>query len=146
MRLGNTVMAIYVYSNVSGVLVSYCPGDNDPVADDATLANQGMSVVRGLPPLAPDRSNFWDAATRTVLSTTPPPKAKPITAGDWILRFTPDEVQAILASNDKVVKHFVFALGHSVDLDLSHQSMINGANYLVSVGLLTSARAAIIMA
>lgn len=139
-------MAIYVYDNFTGILISYCTGDNDPVADAATLAAQNMSVAKGLPPLAMDRSNMWDAVTKTVISVTPPPKPKPITAGDWILRFTPDEVQAILASNDKVVKHFVFALGHSVDIDLSHQSIINGANYLVSIGLLTSARAAIIMA
>lgn len=139
-------MAIYVYDNFTGVLVSYCPGDNDPVADAATLAAQNMSVAKGLPPLASDRSNFWDAATKTVVSTTPPPTPKPIKTADWLLRFTADEVQGILQSNDKVVKHFVFALGHSVDIDLSHQSMINGANYLVSTGLLTAARAAIVMA
>lgn len=139
-------MAIYVYDIATGTLVSYCPGDNDPVADTATLAAQNMGVAKGLPPLASDRSNLWDAATKTVISVTPPPTPKPIKTADWLLRFTPDEVQGILQSNDKVVKHFVFALGHSTDIDLSHASMINGGNYLVSIGLLTAARAAIIMA
>lgn len=137
-------MALYVYRTADGSLYSWAPNDNVPVADAASLAANGLAVVSGLAPLDP--SHAWDVASKTVISVTPPPPPKPISTGKWILRFTPQEFQAINASTDAMVQQFMYALNHTTDLDLSDPDMVNGVNYLVSLNLLGAARAAAVLA
>lgn len=68
-------MAIYVYKTADGSLVSYCPNDADPVADAATLAKNGLTVVKGQPALGPTMA--WDekqlAAVAVAAPVIPPP-------------------------------------------------------------------------
>lgn len=137
-------MAIYVYDKATGALVSYCPEDTDPVADAATLAAQNLVAVRGLPPL--DDTHAWDAATRSVVIVKAPPVPRLIGTGRWVLRFTPDEFDAISTSTDKVVKHFMYALNRTVEIDLNDPSIMQGVGYLASIGLIQPARVAEIMA
>ena len=63
-------MAIYVYNTATGVLVSYCPNDTDPVAPAATLAANGLTAVSGLPALSP--TTQWSATSKTVVTVTAP--------------------------------------------------------------------------
>jgi hypothetical protein len=137
-------MAIYVYRTSDGSLYSWAPNDTDPVADAATLAASGLAVVSGLPVL--DSSHAWDAVTKTVVSVTPPPVPKPITTGKWIMRFTPQEFQAINTSADPQVQQLMYALNHTTDIDLSDPLITNGTAYLVAINLLQSSRVAAIMA
>lgn len=63
-------MAVYIYKTASGDLMSWCPKDTDPVADDATLTKGGPTKVSGLPAL--DDAHAWDAAQKTVVSKDAP--------------------------------------------------------------------------
>jgi len=137
-------MAIYVYVTATGVLQSYCPNDTDPVALPSVLAANGLTAVSGLPQLGPTVA--WDPVNKTTKTVTPPPVPQPLLTGIWILRFTPQEFQAIAASTDPTVQQFMYALNHTTQIDLSTQQMINGVNFLVSVNLLASSRVAAIMA
>lgn len=137
-------MAIYVYRTSDGSLYSWAPNDTDPVASAGTLAAAGLAVLTGLPALGPTVA--WDAVNKTTKTVTPPPAPQPIGTGFWIMRFTPQEFQAIMASADPVVQQFLYALNHTTQIDLSTPTLVNGAAYLVSVGLLTSARAQAVMA
>jgi len=137
-------MAIYVYVTATGVLYSYSPNDTDPVADQATLTANGLTAVSGLPPQGPTVA--WSPAQKTTVTVAAPTPPQPIMTGIWILRFTPQEFQAIAASTDATVQQFMYALNHTTQVDLSTSQMINGAAYLVSINLLTSARAQVIMA
>ncbi len=136
-------MAIYVYRTSDGSLYSWAPNDKDPVADAATLAANGMALVTGLPAL--DSSHAWAAASKTVISVTPPLVPKPITTGKWIMRFTPQEFQGINTSADPQVQLFVYALNHTTDIDLSDPLITNGVAYLVSLNLLASSRVTAIL-
>jgi hypothetical protein len=137
-------MAIYVYTIATGALYSYSPGDTDPVADAATLAAAGLAVVTGLPQQGP--TVVWNAATKTTQTIVAPPVPQPILTGIWIMRFTPQEFQAIAASTDATVQQFLYALNHTTQIDLTTQPIINGVGYLLSLNLLTLARIAAIMA
>lgn len=137
-------MAIYVYDSTSGALVSYCPGDKDPVADAATLAAKGLAVATGLAPL--DATHAWDAASRAVAVVAAQPVPQPIGTGKWILRFTPQEFQAINASPDAQAQQFLFALNHTTQIDLADPVIVQCVNYLVSLNLLQAARVAAILA
>lgn len=137
-------MAIYVYNIATGALYSYSPNDTDPVAPAATLAAAGLAVVSGLPALGPTVA--WDEVNKTTKTVVPPTPPQPLLTGIWILRFTPQEFQAIAASTDPAVQQFMYALNHTIQIDLTTANVINGVNYLVSVNLLTSARLSAIMA
>lgn len=136
-------MAGYTYKIADGSLYSWNSGDSDPVADATTLAANGMAHVSGLPAL--DASHVWDAPTKTVVTVTPPTAPRPIATGSWILRFTPQEFQAISGSSDATVQQFMYALNHTTQIDLSDPAIVSGVNYLVSVNALQSSRVASIM-
>lgn len=137
-------MALYVYVATTGQLYSWSPNDTDPVADAATLREAGLTPLTGLPAL--DDSHVWDAATKTVIAATPAPVPQPISTGKWILRFTPQEFQAISASTDATVQQFLYALNHTTQIDLSDPVIKGGVGYLVSADLLQQSRVAAILA
>jgi|SRR5579871_3782599 len=137
-------MALYVYNVASGALVSWCPGDTDPVASDSHLAANGLAVVTGLPAI--DATHAWDTVSKTIVVVAAPIIPRLIITAKWILRFTAAEFSAISASTDPVVLQFMYALNHTTDLDLNDPSTMQGVNYMVSIGLLQSARVAAIMA
>jgi hypothetical protein len=63
-------MAIYIFQNATGVLVSWCPGDADPVAPQSELEERGVTAVKGLPAL--DETHIWSQGQRTVISIPRP--------------------------------------------------------------------------
>jgi hypothetical protein len=137
-------MAIYVYHNTTGELVSWCPSDTDPVADDATLAANGLAKVSGLPPLGPTVA--WDASTRTTVTVTAPTLANVLVTFDFIMAFTAAELAGIRASTDNNVAQFLFAMQVTQGLNLNHSTIKNSLQYLVNHSLLTQARANAILA
>jgi hypothetical protein len=137
-------MAIYVFDETTGELVSWCPGDADPVASADVLAAKGLASVPGLPAL--DATHAWSAAQKTVVAVPAQAVQSPIATGTWILRFTPAEFQAINASTDPQVQQFLYALNHTTQIDLSDAAVVGGVSYLVSINLLAAARVAAIVA
>lgn len=143
-------MALYVWDLATGALRSWSPGDADPAADDATLAAAGLAITRGLPLL--DDTHAWDVASKTVVEVAAPYKPFMISAGVWILRFTPDEFGAITASADNRVRLLLYALNNADDgqgrkvIDLNSSTVKSGVAYMVSLGLLTQDRSAAILA
>lgn len=148
-------MALYVYvSDPSkmddehyarlGALVSWCHGDDDPVADANVLATRGLTVVRGLPEL--DDIHTWDEATHTVITSPAPVLPKVVATGRWILRFKPTTFVAIMKSNDPVVQQFVYALNHTTEVDLNDPLIIGGVQYLVSQALMAADEQTTVMA
>lgn len=137
-------MAVYVYNVATGALVSWCPGDTDPVASADVLTANGLASVSGLAAL--DVTHAWDAATRSVVVVTAPVPPQLIQTGVWILRFTPTEFKAIMASTDPVVQQFLYALNHTTQIDLTLSQITNGVAYLITAGLLQSSRQAAILA
>ena len=132
-------MALYVYNTLTGALVSWCPGDNDPVADDALLAANDLAVVRGLPAL--DETHAWNVSTKTVIVVAAPVRPNIVTTADWVMQFTPAEFAGIRASSDPAVQHFLFALTIAPTINLNSKMVVDGLGYLVLIGLLTSERA-----
>lgn len=138
-------MAIYVYNVSTGALVSWCPNDTDPVAPAATLAANGLASVSGLPAL--DASHVWDAANKTVDTTTPPASPLWVSTYQFVLLFTAAETTAIRTSTDANVQHWLFALSMTQQIDLNDTAIVQpGLAYLASLGLITSARMAQIIA
>jgi len=137
-------MSIYVYDS-TGVLVSWCPNDTDPVAPNDVLAASCLTVVSGLPPL--DSTHAWDAASKTVVVVAAPVQPLWISSYQFILLFTPAETTAIRTSTDANVQHWLFALSVAQQVDLHDTSTVQpGLGYLASLGLITSARMAQIIA
>lgn len=137
-------MALYVYNSITGVLVSWCPNDTDPVASAATLAANGLASVSGLPAL--DSTHVWDATKKTVDTVVAPTPANVIDTFDFIMAFTPTELAAIRASTDPAIARFLFALQVTQGVNLNHATISNAINYLVTNSLLTAARATTILA
>jgi hypothetical protein len=137
-------MAIYVYEDATGVLVSYCPDDADPVASAADLQAKGLVAVSGLPAL--DQTHAWDAATRSVIVVEAPRLPRYLSTGLYILRFTTEEFVAITTNQDPDVMRMMYALGHTTQVDLNDHVVIDGANMLVAKGLLAADRVAVVLA
>ena len=136
-------MATYIYKAATGALVMWCADDAIPTPDSDALAANGDVKVVGLPPL--DATHIWDTSTRTVISGSPP-KVTLVQTSKWIMRFTPVEFQAIMASTDATVQQFVYALNHTIILDTSDPVMVTGVNDLVTKSLLDPSRAPTILA
>ena len=132
-------MALYVYKIADGALVSWCPGDADPVAPPEVLSANGLAMVAGLPPL--DATHVWNAASKTIDTVTAPVLPNNVTTAAWIMQFTPQEYAAIKASTDPAVAQFLFAVTSAMTLNLNNPIVVNGLQYLVSLNLLTPVRA-----
>lgn len=136
-------MAIYIYQTTTGNLVSWCPNDTDPVASAATLASNGLASVSGLPPL--NATHIWSSSGLTVIPFVPPPSDQWIGTYDWLDRFTAGELAGVIASSNQAVQGGLYKISHTTQLNLLTPSLINAVNGLVSLGLLSSARAPTIM-
>jgi hypothetical protein len=136
-------MAIYVYNTTTGVLVSWCQNDTDPVAPAATLAVNGLASVSGLPAL--DSTHAWSASSKTVVTVNAAVAPKWIPTYQFILLFTPAEHAAIQASTDQRVTQFLMAITTAQQVNLNDPVVQNGINYLVSISLLTQANATLIL-
>jgi len=145
-------MAIYVYVTTSGFLQSYIPDNitiaqaqaGGQLASNATLANNGLTAVDSLPPL--DATHQWDAATKTVITVTPPTPANVVNTYDFIMAFTAAELAAIRGSSDNNIQQFLFAMQVTQGVNLNHTTNVNALTYLVNHGFLTQARANAILA
>jgi hypothetical protein len=136
-------MALYVYRIDDGALVSWCPGDDDPVAPPEDLAASGLATTNGLPAIDP--SHVWDANQKTIVSVTPPPIPNWVPTYQFIMMFNPSEHAAIAASTDSRVQQFLMALTTVQAINLTDPTIVNGVNYLVAQGLITQANADLIL-
>ena len=64
---------------------------------------------------------------------------------EFVNLFSPSEQAAIVSSNDHQVKLFTLMAAGAGTLQLTNPIVIEGVNYLVSLGLLTSDNAALIL-
>ena len=133
-------MALYVFKQSDGTLVSWSPNDTDPVASDAVLAAKGWAKVTGLLPL--DDTHAWDAPTHTVVVVAFTP-IRFLSVFDFANRFTPAELAAIRASANPGVQKFVFMLPLAINqtIDLNSPVITTVMALLVAQGLLTQVRA-----
>lgn len=69
-----------------------------------------------------------------------------ISAADFILLFSPQEAVSVKDSSDPVVEQFMLALSVASEVNLSGPVIQRGISYLLTTGLLTSDRAAAILA
>jgi hypothetical protein len=126
----------YAVINGAGTLIS----TGTSVADAATLSAQGYSAIT-LP--GDPTGQVWNATTKTFSARPAPPKPTKITALAFIKRFVPAEYAGIAGSTDPQVMMFMLELQHAPAgmIDLTDPDITNGLAYLVSVNLLTQARA-----
>lgn len=138
-------MAAYIYNTATGTLVSWVPNDTDPVAPAGVLASNGLTAITGLPAL--DSTHAWDPTTKTVITVIAPTPPKPLPLVNWVFRFTAAELDAIRASSDPAVRKFMFLLplGANQLIDLSQVFVQNAIANMVTLGLLTQARANVIL-
>jgi len=143
-------MALYVYEAATGRLESWSLDDDAPVAGAEELAAKGLASIAGLASL--DETHAWDASTREVIEVAPPYKPFMISVGVWILRFTPEEYDAITSSQDKRIRWLLYALNNADDgagrkvIDLNSNTVKNGVAYMESLGLLAQDRVTAILA
>lgn len=137
-------MALYVYRIADGGLVSWCPGDNDPVASDEELSAQGFAKITGLAAL--DDTHAWDTGQKNVVTVVSALRPKLVPTFNFILSFTAAENSAVRASTNPEVQHLLFALTVAPQIDLNSATIQNGVAYLVSLGFLTQDRATAILA
>ena len=117
---------------------------NDPVSvgtiiDEADLAEQGRLWVV-LP--ADPTGQVWDRATQAFVAA--PVVPKPLPRLKFIQRFTAAEFMAIRASADPEVQFFLYQMESSPTVTPQDAAVQAGLAYLVSVKLLTAARATVI--
>lgn len=142
-------MALYIYRISDGLLMSWSPGDNGQVADDATLAAKGFAKVSGL--LALDATHVWDAPTKTVvvIATLHPV----VSLNAFWQRFTSTEREAIegqFMTGTQGVKNAISAFFRYVQaagsVDLNDSYVRTKVTQLETIGTLTAGRAAVILA
>lgn len=125
----------YAIVDANGGLVSV----GTVIADADALAAAGITAQQ----LSENPTGkVWDAATRTF--SAPPPKPVMVSTWQFIQRFTPTEYAAIEASSDPVVRQYLTTIMTAPTVNLSEAVVQQGIQYLVSLTLLTSERAAII--
>lgn len=138
-------MALYVFKQSDGTLVSWSPNDTDPVASDAVLAANGLAKLTGLPSL--DSTHAWNTITKTVSVVVAPTPVNSIPLVNWFFRFTGAELVAIRASTDPNIQKFMFlaVLSNNQTIDVNMSIVQNAVNLMVSLGLLTAPRATVIL-
>jgi hypothetical protein len=103
----------------------------------ATGYDLGGSTINAGPPVTASVKRIWEAVTPSPAIFTPL---------QFVYLFTQPEQLAIAASTDPQVKLFLTMGAAAKEIDLSSELTINGVNYLASQGLITSERAAAILA
>ncbi len=108
------------------------------IADANTLSSKGYTAITlSNNPVG----QSWDSNTRsfiTVATKNSYPKL------DFVQRFTATEFMSIKGSTDPEVQFFLYQIEQATMVTPQDATVQNGLNYLVSVGLLTTNRAAII--
>ena len=138
-------MALYVYYTSNGVLYSWSPEDNAPVAPPADLAAKGLDKKTGLPPL--DETHAWDPPTRTVKTVVAPTPPNPLQTWDFINAFTANELATIRGTtSDNNIQQFLFSLQCTQGVNLNAATIDSSLQYLVNKGLLTAQRKQVILA
>ena len=90
---------------------------------------------------------FTDEATARAALLLPAISTPPqLTFMQFMALFTPTEQVALVNSSDPNVKLLIFQASGNGGVTLADAATIAGVNYLVSVGLLTSARASMVLA
>ena len=117
--------------------------DAAKVAAPAILAARGYAVAE-----RPDSEagGVWNPAT--LAFDPPPPAPLVLTPLQWLMRFTPAERIAIRAARvtDPVVEDIMDLLDKAQEVHPAEPATVQGVQYLVSVGLLTPARGAEVLA
>ena len=116
-----------------------------------TLLSSGTVIASPLPAglTAKDITNppapgmVWSPA---VLNFIAAPAPRTVAVFAFLSRFTQPERAGILASADANVRDFLNMLNHAPAVNLDDTLTQNGVNYLVSIALLTSARATAVLA
>ena len=128
-------MTWYAIIDANSNLVS----TGEVVADAATLAAQGLSAIT----LAADPTGqVWNPSTKTF--SAPPAKLNSYPKLTFIQRFTAAEFMALKQSTDVNVQFFLYQVENTNTVTPQDPTVQAGLNYIVSVGLLTAARAAVI--
>ncbi|WP_428492177.1 hypothetical protein [Rhodopila sp.] len=125
----------YAIVDASGDLIS----TGTAIADSATLAAKGYTALQlaGSP-----AGQVWNTATKSF--GPPPAPVTVLSTWQWVQRFTPAEYAAIAGSTDAQVKMFLLMLSTAATVKPADPVVQQGLAYLVSINLLTSARAAVI--
>ncbi len=139
-------MALYVYRVSDGMLISWSPDDDAPVASDLVLTAKGFAKVTGLLPL--DNTHAWDAPTHSVVVVAFT-QLKALSLVNWCNRFTAAEIVAMKASTNQGVVKFMFLLpmASTQTIDVNSTVIQNAVALLLAQGILASqARADAILA
>ncbi len=128
-------MTWYAVIDANSNLVS----TGETVADSATLSAKGLSAIT----LASDPTGqVWNPSTKTF--SAPPPKLNSYPKITFIQRFTAAEFMGLKQSTDVNVQFFLYQVENAATVTPQDSTVQPGLNYLVSIGLLTAARAAVI--
>lgn len=113
--------------------------------DDLELVSVGSVLADPLPagltakPFDTMPVGMWD---KTTLDFVPAAQgAKTYTPLEFLRRFTMQERAAIRSSSDAIVQDFMYLLDRASEVVTDDPDTINGLSYLVSLGLMTDARA-----
>lgn len=87
----------------------------------------------------------WLGAGNTPNPMPPPKPNKQFTFLQFMALFTPTEQDAIITSTDMQVRLFLVMATGAGPIDLDNPEVMQGIQYLASLGLLTSDRAAAIL-
>lgn len=136
-------MALYVYRISDGVLISWGPGDDTPVATDEELAENGFAKVTGLAVI--DETHAWDEATHTIVVVEARVRPRNIPTSRFVLAFTASELAAVRASSDPIVQQLWLAATVVPEIDMNRQTTIDGVGYLEATKLIASGRASVIL-
>lgn len=143
-------MATYIWAPGDGALMAWWASDADAeiATFDQLVIDNGWSKATGL--ATQDATHRWDPATKTVKDYSPPAPPAPTTrfipAAQFILLFTPLELEAARASADPVVQQMVLASTVATEVDMLSNQTSGALGYLQSVNLLTADRVAAILA
>ena len=152
---------VALYEGVPGVL-TLSNGDIVAGASDAligsTLADGSQILPASYADSGPPQASSYEDASKRVYAVannavqvtrswvTPPVAPAGLTFLQFIALFTQAEQAAIVASTDVQVRLFLLMGAGANEITLSDPKTESGVNYLVSQGLLTSQRAAKILA
>jgi len=115
------------------------PISTGEIIDTAQLTSAGRTWLT----LAGDPSGqVWNRATQA-FGPRPVP-ATVLSKITFVQRFTPAEFSALQKSVDANVAFFMYQVSNAVTVTPSDTAVQNGLSYCVSIGLLTSARVAVI--
>ena len=131
-----------IYRTVDGALVS----TGTSVAGDVELRAAGIAKVE-LGETWNRNGLTWDANRQTFVAapSSPPASLSPL---DFLRRFTVQERVAIraAAATDPIIADFLDLLNRATEVHIDSPDTVAGVNYLVSIGLLSAARATEVLA